>query len=157
VESGPIPCAIGALTTIVTYTIGWDTVTNPVGAILGTLTESDSAFRLKRKNTLALQSTSTSEAITSRLYATQGVNSLQFRENITGSTATIDGISLLAHSIWACVDGGTDLDVATAIYNSKAGGSNWNGSVSQAVTDIFSFQVSTVKFDRQQMCQFMRA
>lgn len=148
VESGPIPAAIGALTVIVDYVLVWETVTNANAAVLGTSTESDSAFRLKRKNTLALQATSTSEAITSRLYATAGVKSLQFRENVTNGTTTIDGISLVAHSIWACVDGGTTADVATAIYTAKSSGSNYNGSTTYTVTDPFSLQTQIVAFDR---------
>lgn len=148
VEDGPIPCAALALSTIVTYTLGWETVSNATSAVLGALTESDAQFRFRRKNTLALQATSTSEAITSRLYATAGVKSLQFRENVTNGTTTIDGISLVAHSIWACVDGGTNADVATAIYSAKSSGSNYNGSTTYSITDPYSFQVSTVAFDR---------
>lgn len=148
VETGAIPAAVGALNTIVTNVLGWETVTNATAAALGTDALSDAELRTLRNNTLALQGQSLPEAIVSALYDTAGVLSIQFRENITSSTATIDGISLVAKSIWACVDGGTNLDVATSILSAKSGGCNYNGSVTQNVVEPASGQTYAVKFDR---------
>ena len=80
--------------------------------------------------------------------AVEGVRSLSFRENPTGATAVIDGITLVAHSIWACVEGGTNIGVATALMNAKTAGAAYNGAVSQVVTEPASGQEVTVMFDR---------
>jgi hypothetical protein len=148
VETGPIPASIGALTVIVTDILGWETVTNATAATLGTIEQSDESFRALRRNTLALQGVSLAEAITSALYVTEGVKSLQFRENVANTTETIDGVEMIPHSIWACVDGGTDLDVATTLLNGKSMGAGWNGDVEVEVTEPASGQVYPVHFDR---------
>lgn len=148
VELGPIPAIAAALNVIVDGVLGWETVTNMVGAVLGSETQSDQGARMYRKNTLALQGVSLAEAITSELYAIEGVRSLTFRENVTNGALVIDGINLVAHSIWACVDGGTDLAVAQAIRRAKSAGANYNGAVVVPVTDEFSGQTQNVKFDR---------
>lgn len=148
VEFGAIPAAGGTLTTIVDGVLGWETVINTDAATLGREEQSDQAARLYRKNTLALQGQSLPEAITSGLYATEGVRSLSFRENTTNAPAVIDGINLAAHSIYVCVDGGTDADVAATILEKKSGGAGYNGSVTVNVVDEFSGQTYPVTFDR---------
>lgn len=148
VDFGPIPAAMGALSQITTGVLGWENVSNGAAATLGQNVQSDLSLRQLRKVTLALQGTALPEAIISVLYAVPEVKSLTFRENITASTATIDGVSLVAHSIYACVDGGTDLDVATALLSRKSLGGNWNGGVTVNVTEPASGQVYAVKFAR---------
>lgn len=148
VEAGPVAASVGALNQIVSGVLGWDTVSNTNAATLGRLVESDLASRQRRKNTLSLQNVALPEAITSALYDTNGVRSLTFRENVTASTATIDGISMLAKSIYVCVDGGTDADVAAALLEHKSLGCNWNGTTTVAVVNAASGQTYSVKFSR---------
>jgi len=148
VDAGPIAANPGALNQIVTAVLGWDSVTNPNAATLGRDQETDLASRVRRKNTLSLQNVALSAAITSALYDTPNVRSLVFRENVTASTATVDGISLLPHSIWVCVDGGTDQAVALTLLTHKSLGANWNGATTVNVTDPASGQVYPVKFER---------
>lgn len=148
VESGPVPAAVGALNSIVDFVLGWETVSNTNSAVLGSLEQSDASLRQLRKNTLALQGSSLPEAIVSALYATEGVQSLQFRENYTNTPQTIDGIYLLEHSIWACVNGGTDVDIAAAILGKKSGGCNFNGAELVNVVEPSSGQSYPVRFDR---------
>lgn len=148
VEFGPIAAGAGDLITIVDGVLGWETVTNAEAATLGRLEQSDQSARLYRRNTLALQGQSQPEAITSGLYATDGVRSLTFRENVTNAPDTIDGVLLAAHSIYVCVDGGTDQDVAETILRKKSAGANYNGSTSVDVVEPSSGQTYTVLFDR---------
>ena len=148
VEFGPIAAPVGALDSIVTPVLGWETVSNSAAALLGTATQSDVSARRARRNTLALQGVSLPEAITSAVYATEGVKSLSFRENVTSAAATIDGVLMDPHSIYVCVDGGTDQDIAAALLQNKSLGAGWNGSVTVNVTEQASGQVYTVKFDR---------
>jgi hypothetical protein len=128
--------------------LGWETVDNPTAGILGRSRESDVASRLRRRRTLALQGVALPEAIISRLYDTEGVVSLAFRENTTDATAVIDGINMISHSIYVCVDGGSNLDVATAILAAKSGGCGYNGATVVNVTDPASGQIYPVRFQR---------
>lgn len=145
---GPIGVVVGGLNAVASGVLGWETVNNTVAAVPGTLAESDIAGRRRRRLTLALQSVAMPEAIISRLYAIPEVDSLQFRENIDGSTQVIDGISLVAHSIWVCVKGGTNAQIAEALLESKGIGPNYNGAVSVSIVEPASGQTYVVKFDR---------
>lgn len=148
VEYGPIQCAAGSLSHVVTSVLGWETVTNSNEGIPGTAEQSDEALRDLRRRTLARQGISTVEAQVSDLYALPGVRSLQFRENIAATTQVIDGITMVAHSVWACVDGGTDADIARSLLTNKTDGAAWNGAVVVSVLEPYSGQNYTVKFDR---------
>lgn len=148
VEFGPVPAPPGSLTSIESAVLGWETVTNPTAAALGQDAESDASARRRRRDTLALQGVALPEAIVSGLYDTPGVRSLQFRENVTAAPATVDGINLAANSVWACVDGGTDADVAATLLARKSLGANWTGATVVNVTDATTGQVYAVKFDR---------
>lgn len=145
---GPIGCDIGELNTPISGILGWESVLNATAGVPGRNEETDTASRLRRLQTLALQGVALPEAIISGLMDTDGVRSLTFRENTTSATAIIDGVNMVAHSIYCCVDGGSDLDVATAILAKKSLGADYNGAVTVNVTDPASGQVYPVKFDR---------
>lgn len=148
-ETGPIAAGIGDLNSIAPGApLGWETVNNTVAATLGQSEEPDEVSRQRRINTLALQGISLSKAVTSAVSDLDGVKSLSYRENYTDSSTTIDGVFLLANSVYACVDGGTDEDIAFALFENKTGGANWNGTVTENVTDPTSGQVYLVKFAR---------
>ncbi len=149
VESGAIAAGIGDLNSLAPGApLGWETVNNTVAATLGTDEEPDEVSRQRRLNTLALQGISTSEAITSAVSDLDGVSSLSYRENYTSSDATIDGVFLLANSVYACVDGGADEDIAFALFENKTAGANWNGTEAVDVTDPTSGQTYSVEFAR---------
>lgn len=148
VEAGAIPAPINSLTQIITGVLGWETIDNSAGATVGRLEESDEAARRRRRQTLALQGQTMPEAISSAVSDVEGVRSLAFLENVTSSPVVIDTINLVAHSIYVCVDGGTDLDVATAILARKSGGCDFNGSTVVNVTDPTTTQVYPVAFER---------
>lgn len=148
VEDGPIPCSASALTTIVSSVLGWETVTNPTAGTPGSATQSDQAARALRQNTLAFQAVSLAEAITSALYNVPGVTSLAFRENTADVTQVIDGVSMVSHSVFACIDGGTDLGVAAALLENKSSGCAWNGTTTVNVVEPASGQSYAVKFTR---------
>jgi hypothetical protein len=80
--------------------------------------------------------------------AVSGVTSLTFRQNVTGAPALIDGINLVAHSVYACVNGGSDSAVALALLESKSDGADWNGGLAVPTIDPESGQPYDVKFDR---------
>lgn len=147
-DTGPVAAPAGSLNQVASSVLGWEQVYNPTSAALGSERESDIASRKRRRNTLALQSISLPEAVISRVYDVVGVRSVSFRENVTESPITIDGIDLVEKSIWVCVDGGEETEIATALLNSKTGGANWNGEVLISLIEPASGQPYAVRFDR---------
>lgn len=148
VNLGPIPVAIGVLNNILTPTLGWETVSNPTPGVTGQSTETDAAARRRRRQTLALQGVALPEAIVSGLYTVEGVRSLAFRENVTNAPITIEGVTLGPHSIYACIDGGSDQDVARMLLRKKSLGAAWNGATVVNVVEPFSGQTYEVRFAR---------
>lgn len=148
VELGPIGAPIESLNQIITSVLGWENVLNPNAAILGTSEQSDQSYRSKRRQTLALQGVSLPEAITSALYDVPEVRSLAFRENVAAVSKTIDGVTLVPKSIYVCVDGGDEEEVAIALLENKSGGCDWNGDTTLVVIEPSSGQPYEVKFSR---------
>lgn len=147
VETGSYPVAIGGLDAVASSVLGWETVVNPSAAILGRPAESDVSARRRRRRTLAIQGASVPEAIQSAVYNLDGVQSLSFRENITDTPIVIDGVTLVAHSIYMCVDGGSDDEIAMALLTNKTLGANYNGTLHQIV-EPYSGETYDVRFDR---------
>lgn len=147
-EFGPIGAAPGALTEILDAVLGWDAITNTTAATLGRERQSDQSLRQLRRITLASQGTALAEAITSDLYKVEGVKSLKFRENVSDTTQTIDGVDLVPHSIYVCISGGADQEIAASLLRNKSLGANWNGGVTVNVVEPTSGQTYAVKFAR---------
>lgn len=148
VDTGPVAAPAGDLDTIVSGVLGWETVSNPAPAELGKAEESDTAARRRRRATLALQTVALPEAIISGVFDVDGVRSVLFRENVTDAPIVIDTVNLVPHSVYVCVEGGTDLDVATELLHRKSLGAAWNGDTVVNVTEPISGQTYEVKFQR---------
>lgn len=149
-EPGPIECPIGAINQIApeSAVLGWETVSNTVAASPGRLQETNAEFRRRRRRMLALNSSGSLPAIDAALWDIPSVRSIQRRENYTGGPLTVDGIPMVAHSIWYCVEGGTDDEVAFAIMSKKDPGAAFNGALTVPVSDPASGQIYQVQFDR---------
>ncbi|WMD23293.1 baseplate J/gp47 family protein [Achromobacter seleniivolatilans] len=147
-QDGEIIVPPGGLSTVASSVLGWESITNPAAAIPGRREENDVLLRRRRAQTLALQTTSINEAIVARLYDIEGVRSCYYLENYADVDQTIDGIPLRKHSIWACVEGGTDQEVAQALFETKTVGGGYNGAVVVAVPDPINGRLYEVKFDR---------
>ena len=152
VETGPIPCATGTLTVIVSDVLGWETLSGSSAPVLGEETQSDIAARTQRLNTLALQGISLAQAMTSALFALEGVTSLTFLENIASTTQVIDGVTMVSHSLYLCINGGDNNAIAKSMTSTKSAGAGYNNGpgVHQSETIVvpFSGQSLTVLFDR---------
>lgn len=150
VDAGPIDVSAGLLTVILPdQVVGWETVNNTEVGIPGEIVQSDESFRLFRRETLAIQGVSLPEATISAIRATPGVRGKPaFLENLSWTTQVIDGVTMDPKSIYACVDGGADEDVANALRSKKSGGCGYNGNTTVTQTDPASGQVYVIKFDR---------
>lgn len=155
VVAGAIPCAAGALTQIVSQVLGWEAVTNPDAATVGTGTESDEKSRQRRRNELGLLGRSLSVSVLSAVYSVQDVRSAIYRENYTTSDDTIDGVLIDANTIYVCVDGGLDSDIGQALLKSKSGGCGYTGNTTVTITDATSGQSYDINFQRPDEIQIL--
>jgi uncharacterized phage protein gp47/JayE len=146
VNSGPVAAPSGTLQPF-TAVYGLETVTAGSAGSVGAVAQSDVSLRQLRRNTLALQGLGFNEAVTSALNNIPGVLGIQFLENKSASAQTIQTIAMAGSSIWACVDGGTALAIATALYDNTGQGVGWNGAQSYSITDPYSGQVFNVLYD----------
>ncbi|WP_272524226.1 MULTISPECIES: baseplate J/gp47 family protein [unclassified Providencia] len=147
-ETGPIECGVGQLDKVASSVLGWETVNNPTSATLGRNAESDLQAKRRRKQTLAKNTVSVGEAITSALYELEGVRSLAYRENYTDQPMVFDAITLVPHSIYVCVEGGDKEAIARSLLRTKTLGAAFNGSEEVDVLETISGQIYPVKFDR---------
>lgn len=123
VETGPIPCGANTVNSIYQAIVGWDAVNNTASGTVGKEQESRQAFEKRRVESLALQATGSLSAVQSAIANIEGVENYKLWENATGSSITIQGVTLSPHSIWICVNSGVSSDaIAEAIYKNKSAG-----------------------------------
>ena len=111
--AGTTEAAPGEITTIVTPLDGWDEVTNVSSAFPGLARESDDALRTRRKASLQISRGNSLNAIRAALLALDTVVSAEVLENDTNKTITIDGRSLVPHSIRPVLWTGSENPVLT--------------------------------------------
>lgn len=132
-QKGSIPCSVNSLTTIVNAVLGWETINNTASATEGTNQESDNNFR-QRIEDARYKGISLLEAIKAKLVNVENVKSCFAYDNFTGQTITYDGVDIDEHSLVVIVDGGTNQDVAEAIFKAKTGGTGYTAITGQSVT-----------------------
>lgn len=164
------PGAVQAATNSITtpsggVTAGWTGATNPSPAVPGSPVESDSQLRARQSFSVAAPSLTRLASTLAAVAAVSGVTRIapgtqtpggdegSSIENPTGGT---DSWGNPPHSISMVVEGGTDLDVATAIFQKRGIGcftnpnatNNPTGTRSIAVTDPNTGQITTMGFQR---------
>jgi hypothetical protein len=159
VDTGAITVTATQLNKIVSNLLGWDTVSNPASNYLtGVATQSDAQARQYRINTLYLQSNGLAGSVISALTALVGVKSLSFLENTVASTQTIKGVVMTANSIYVCIEGGNNGDVAACLTATKSAGCGYSNSASGTPVSYpyvvpLSGQTINVLFDRPDIIQ----
>jgi uncharacterized phage protein gp47/JayE len=146
---GAITALPSNINKIYTPTRGWTSATNLVAAITGQPVETHAQFRARQTISTQLPSQSMLSGTIGGIATISGVTRYSVLENPTGSPATDpNGDNLPAHSITAIVEGGTDTNVATVIYNNKSIGCYTNGTTTINVPDpIYGF-VTPINFYR---------
>lgn len=141
--AGAIAAPANTITTIVTPTLGWASVTNPAAATVGSPVESDSALRSRQAISTAQPSQTVLEGIQGALAAIPGVTRFAVYEN---DTNTHDANGLPPHSITCVVEGGDSQAVAQAIWARKGPGCGTNGNTTVNVTDKYGV-VTPIHYD----------
>ncbi len=149
---GPIDCPPGSLNAIYRTIPGWDSVTNLTAGTPGQDEETREQLEERRGLSVAGNATGILPAVRGSVLSVSGVVDAYVTENPTGAAATIGGVSILPHSLYVGVQGGTDDDVARAIWLKKPPGCDYTGATSVVISDTNSGYLTpptyTVKFQR---------
>lgn len=141
---GPITAPAGTITTILTPTLGWTSVTNAAAATAGSYAETDAVLKARQSVSTALPSRSIMDGIKSAIGAVSGVGRYVVYENDTNTTNVL---GLPANSITPVVENGANSDIGNAIYLKKTPGCYTNGTTSVTVTGIDG-NANTIRFYR---------
>lgn len=144
VEKGAKLLPIGELNEIETPVFGWNRVNNLVDGVVGRNRETDESLRIRREQSILITATHTLQAIKSKVRQLDFVSDVFAMEN---NTETTDAFGTPRQYIWIIVEGGEDLEIATAIYNTVAGGIGTRGDQHITVTDEDG-QDYIINFDR---------
>ncbi len=137
-------------------TNGWLSVNNAANAATGQAIEQDSQYRARAQVSTALSAktlvASTLAAIAAAPNVTRYAKGITSPDGTTTSvenpTGGADYFGNPAHSITMVVEGATDLEVATLIYNNKTPGCYTNGSTTVSVTDPETLAATNINFFR---------
>ncbi len=144
-DYGAVSAPARSLTVIETPVSGWLGAVNTLDAALGSLEQTDPAYRIRREKLLHSQGYAAVDAVRAAVMRVSGVTSCTVYENTLDET---DGDGRTPHSMEVLVEGGLDADIAAAVWASKPGGTELCGTTSASVTDA-SGTVRTVKFSRR--------
>lgn len=144
VEVGAIEASIGTLTVIDTPITGWSTVTNTLPTTLGSLEETDSDLRARRKRSIANSAQNIVDAIFAAVADIDGVTQTVVLENDTDAT---DSNGLPPHSFQVIAVGGDDTDIANAIWLNKPAGIPAFGDTDVIINDSQGLP-HTISFSR---------
>jgi hypothetical protein len=121
----PVPASISIYQSIPQ----WNTVSVSTG-VVGNVVESRSQFEIRRQQTVAANGAGFLPTILGAVLQVSGVLDAYVTENFTASPATLGGVSLLPNSMYVCVAGGAQADIAQAIWSKKNPGCNMTGNQS---------------------------
>lgn len=137
-QTGPVTLGVGELNTIVSGSTtglnGWETITNPVVAELGSTKESDASYKSKIFNSL-FSGSALFGNYASACYKVPNVKDVYAYDNPHARKRQLDDISIPPHSVYVCVDGGNSEDIAYALYEVKSAGAGWTGNTTVSVID----------------------
>jgi uncharacterized phage protein gp47/JayE len=156
--SGAISAAANSINTPSQgVTQGWNSATNPAPAVLGVPVETDSQLRARQAISVSPSSKTLVQQTIAAIAAVAGVtryatgiptNPVSEGTSVENPTGSVDSFGNPAHSITMVVEGGANLDIATAIYNNKTPGCLTNGTTLVPVTDPNSGATMNIGFYR---------
>lgn len=136
--TGPIAAPAGSVNVIYQAIPGWDTVTNAADGVLGQNTESAAAFEARRQQSVAGNSIGSLPSILGAVLSVTNVLDAYVTDNATAAPVVVGGVTLAARTLYVAAVGGTDADVAAAIWRKKAPGCGYTGTTTVVVQDTQS-------------------
>jgi hypothetical protein len=113
---------------------GWDSV-SVVSGVVGSDVESREAFEERRADTVAGNSFGAIGSIIGAVAEVDGVLDYYGYNNNTAGSVTVGGVLIAAYSIYICVSGGSQQDIAEAIFSKKGAGAPMVGTTTVTVYD----------------------
>lgn len=141
---GSITAFTNTITDIVTPTAGWVSVSNLVPAIPGNPVELDSDLRARQARSVTIPSQTVLEGMIGSLLEVPNIRRIATFENVANAP---DANGFPGHSFTAVVEGGTDQDVADAIYHHIGIGPYTNGTTHVQYVDKYG-NSSIIRFYR---------
>lgn len=144
VESGPVSVPIGDSWTVVTPLSGITSFANAaVNYVTGTATETDGELRARQRVSTENQAVNILEALNAALLDIDGVT--RARVYVNDTAGVVAGRPSKSYEV--VVEGGTDLEIADAIWANHPSGIEIFGMTSQVIVDSQGFN-QTMKFTR---------
>lgn len=134
---GPIELGIGALTKIAQLFPGWDAITNLEPAIIGSDVESRGAFEQRRQESVARNGNGSLPSVRAEVFAVDGVLDVFAYQNFTKNPLVYGATNyeLKPNSIYIGVVGGSDQEIAEAIFRKLNAGCDMNGNTTVTIQD----------------------
>lgn len=136
-QVGAVAAAAGEINAIATPTLGWQSVTNPLAAVMGAPVEQDAQLRRRQTVSTALPSLTVLDGMIGAVASLQGVTRYAAYENDTSLTDA-DGVP--SHSIAMVVEGGDAQAIADAILAKKTPGAGTYGTTEQSSVDVYGIR-----------------
>ncbi|MFT8720683.1 baseplate J/gp47 family protein [Acetobacter sp.] len=114
---------------------GLTSVSNPTAGIIGSEEETRQQFEARRTASVEKNSVGSNEAIYGEVIGVSGVTDAYVTDNSADTALSIGGVSVAAHSLFVCVSGGTDDDVARSILRKKPPGCGYTGTTTVSISD----------------------
>lgn len=132
-----------SLNKIKTLVPGWISINNNAAGVTGKDGETDYDLRERRKISLSLPGRGTLKSLQAKILNLKEVTAVLVEENTTDQTLGI----LVPHSFLVTVNGGSDQDIAEAIWMYKPIGIPSVGEVSVTITDVAN-GLQVIKFNK---------
>lgn len=130
-ETGPQESAIGEVTKLVTPILGIDSTTNPFSYQIGSDREGEEEYRARLLGPSATTGNATIPAIRAAVSAVTGVSYASVEHNNTD----VDTAELPSKTFRVVVQGGTDADIAEAIFTATGAPTATYGTTTEVVID----------------------
>jgi len=142
---GAIVAPANTVNIISTPAFGWFSVNNESISSVGLPVETDSKLRFRQTFSTELASDTLLDGTKAAVAAVENVSRSEVYEN---DNDEVDANGIPGHSICAVVEGGSDSDIAKAIFENKNPGCNTYGSTTVSVLDTSNYHSYDISFDR---------
>lgn len=142
---GAIDSNVGTITQLIHTITGFDGAINDVPVSVGNDADTDETLRQRWSASLYNRGSASIQAVRAKVLDCIGVNKAVVIENV-GDITDEDG--LLPHSIEVIVSGGNNEDIANAIYLTKSGGIQTNGTQVVEIKDNLTTKTYPIRFNR---------
>ena len=142
-ELGAVQTTLNTITIPVTIVLGVVSVNNPVDATEGKDEETDYQLKVRRRQSVSIGSSGYLNGLLATVLQLDGVTDAALYENYTNTT---DANGTPPHCMWLVVEGGSDSEIADAIYRKKSYGCDMRGNIEYTITTI-SAQQFVAKWD----------